>query len=482
VTATTETDQLISPLAAFARLPEWLADAIRPHRVAESLTRHVPELADGRVALLECTPQRLRAKSGAWLARYRLRVTGRAGTPWELVLVGSLCPPGEPLPDQAGVGTAPAAFGERGWGCVLPDLRLELHVEESDEALPALGTLVRPTRVARLLEPVLHEAGYDGARITTCDPVVVRYKPGSRCTVVVGLRYAGGAGPDPVVVKTHQGDKGETAWAAMTALWQKPEGWRDAVRLAEPLGYLREDRVLVQGPVPEELTLKDLARAAVVAGRPADLDRLRRELSKTAHALAAVHRSGVAYARTATLEDELLEVESVVQRLSLCVPQLAPAARPLLRALADGAAHAPPDGAVPAHHDFRPAQVLLHRGGVGFIDFDGACMAEPALDLGRFRAKLRDIGVSSLTGDEEPARPTQVADMLRLLDDLCEHFLSAYLRHAKVSRHRVVLWETCDLLTGLLHAWTKVRLARVEPRLSLLVHQLRSQSALLGTG
>ena len=74
---------------------------------------------------------------------------------------------------------------------MLPDLRLELHAQERDEALPALDTLVQPRAVAELLEPVLHEAGYDGARIASCEPVVARYKPGSRCTVVVHLRYAG---------------------------------------------------------------------------------------------------------------------------------------------------------------------------------------------------------------------------------------------------------------------------------------------------
>jgi hypothetical protein len=476
VTATSGAD-LLAPLAAFARLPDWLAEAMRPARVAASLTRHVPELADGRLALLDCTPQRLRAKGSDWVARYELRVAEPTGAPRAVVLAGSLHPPGRALPARVGAVDDGVGFGDPGWACVLPDLRLDLHVQERDEALPALPQLVRPAAVTRLLEPVLHQAGYDGARITTCDPVVVRYKPGSRCTVVVELGYAhGGPGPSPVVLKTHQGDKGETAWAAMNALWQRPEGWRHAVRLAEPLGYLRADRVLVQGPVPEERTLKDLVRQTVGRGRAADLDRLRLELTRTAHALAAVHGCGASYPRAATFEEELLEVEGVVQRLSLSVPQLAAAARPLLSALADGATSATPDPSVPAHHDFRPAQVLLHGAGLGFIDFDGACMAEPALDLGRFRAKLRDIGVSALDPSDEPVAPERVQTALRLLDELCEHFLAQYLRHAPVSRHRVVLWETCDLFTALLHAWTKVRLLRVEPRLTVLAHQLCTQS------
>jgi hypothetical protein len=38
----------------------------------------------------------------------------------------------------------------------------------------------------------------------------------------------------------------------------------------------------------------------------------------------------------------------------------------------------------------------------------------------------------------------------------------------------VLLWESCDLLTAMLHAWTKVRLLRLEPRMAVLVNQLRT--------
>jgi len=474
VSATDDAERVVGPLAAFASLPDWLAAAMQPTSVAESLVRHVPELSEGRLALLECAPQRLRAKGSDWLARYELRVAGPTGEPSRVVLVGRLLPPGAALPRAA----RPAEgreLGDPGWRCVLPDLGLELAAQESDEALPALPSLVRPEPVAALLESVLRTAGYDDARITACAPEVVRYKPGSRCTIRVRVQYADSCrGPSPVVVKTHQGDKGEWAWAAMSALWQRPEPWRQAVRLAEPLGYLQEQRVLVQGPVPEELTLKELARQAIGSGDAVSLHRLRQELACTARGLAAVHRSGATYHRTWSLAEELRDVQEVVERLSRSVPALAPAAAPLLGVLREGALQVPPDPAVPAHHDFRPAQVLLHGGRQGFIDFDGACMAEPALDLGRFRAKLRDIGISALGAG--PWQPGRLEENLRLLDDLCEHFLAEYLRHAEVSPARVLLWETCDLFTGLLHAWTKVRLLRVEPRLTVLVHRIRAQA------
>ena len=170
----------------------------------------------------------------------------------------------------------------------------------------------------------------------------------------------------------------------------------------------------------------------------------------------------------------------MVDRLAASVPALATAAMPLLSHLDDLALDTAAEPVVPAHHDFRPAQVLLSDHGVGFIDFDGACMAEPALDIGRFRAKLRDIAISAAGPDAtgRSARPVEVT--LELVDDLCDGFLADYQRHSGVSRERVLLWETCDLLTTLLHAWTKVRLARVEQRLTLLVHQVGSGGLLDG--
>ena len=120
--------------------------------------------------------------------------------------------------------------------------------------------------------------------------------------------------------------------------------------------------------------------------------------------------------------------------------------------------------------------MLLHAGKVGFIDFDGASMAEPALDLGRFRAKLRDIGISVLSASGKPLAGEALTQHLTIMDGLCEHFFDAYTEQANVSRERVLLWETCDLITAMLHAWTKVRLARIHPRLTVLKHHLEKHS------
>ena len=88
------TDPMVDSLRAFATLPRWLAAAMHGDEVADSLVRHVPELAEGRLRLLSCSPERLRAKGEEWVARYRLTVVAEGGEPRDVVLVGVLSAPG----------------------------------------------------------------------------------------------------------------------------------------------------------------------------------------------------------------------------------------------------------------------------------------------------------------------------------------------------------------------------------------------------
>src|SRR3712207_3928392 len=138
MTGTVEDRDLHTALDAFAELPEWLAVVMAPGRVAESLRRAVPELAERGLALTGAEVDRLRAKGGDWLGRCRVSLR-RDGEPSEFVLVGRLLPPGAPAPD-----VPPTPFGEPGWTCYLADLRLHLEAEEADAALPALPSLVDP--------------------------------------------------------------------------------------------------------------------------------------------------------------------------------------------------------------------------------------------------------------------------------------------------------------------------------------------------
>src|SRR5690606_26978891 len=74
MTITTNTGTVSVALESFAELPDWLAALMRPNRLADSLRRHVPEIADGRLEIVSCRADQLRAKDDQWHVRCRLSV------------------------------------------------------------------------------------------------------------------------------------------------------------------------------------------------------------------------------------------------------------------------------------------------------------------------------------------------------------------------------------------------------------------------
>jgi Ser/Thr protein kinase RdoA (MazF antagonist) len=154
------------------------------------------------------------------------------------------------------------------------------------------------------------------------------------------------------------------------------------------------------------------------------------------------------------------------------------------------AAAVPPDPAVPSHGSFRPSQVLIDHDQIGFIDFDSFCQSEPANDLALF---LSTLMVNSLTGsdsgeDEEDGTAAQVdasgeaakpvaetrEARFALATSLHEKFLNAYEQHHAVSRQRVALWESLDLLLLVLHYWIKVKPSALKEIFYLLEQFLQS--------
>src|SRR5262249_30171142 len=158
------------------------------------------------------------------------------------------------------------------------------------------------------------------------------YKPGSRCTILYRLEYPTGSEacswPELVFAKTYKGDKGRNAYAGMRKLWESPLSKGDIVTIAEPLAFIPELNVLVQGPIREEQTLKDLIRSALRDGTPDALAELDDYMRKTALGLAALRRSDARHGEMVTWEDELAEVREVADQLAGAIPQLAGVATP----------------------------------------------------------------------------------------------------------------------------------------------------------
>ena len=163
------------------------------------------------------------------------------------------------------------------------------------------------------------------------------------------------------------------------------------------------------------------------------------------------------------------EIETLIARLLVPVPELAGAAEPLLARLRALAADLPADAPVPTHGTFNPEQVLIDGERIGFIDFDDFCMAAPALDVGLFRAAIKDIGMNALESRDRAERQAR----LELLDRIGETLLAEYERHAPISRERVALWEAWSYFRNVLHVWVKVKPAEPDNAMMMLTHHIQ---------
>src|SRR5919202_1036983 len=262
-------------LYQFGALPAWLEAAAQPERVQSALARSVPAFAAGELQLEACAIRRLRfkAKTRCWTGSYCLTVLGpQPGQRRVVVLRGMIVPPGMDAPVAA---SAALAFGAEGWRTYLADLRLDLQVEPEETALTMLPALTDPDQARALLEQGIRggSEAYSEIRIAAATPRVAHYKANSRCTILYDLEYpadlaAERRGPDLVVAKTYKDDLGQNAYAGMRALWDSPLATSEKVSIAEPLAYLPDIKVLLQGPIRGEQTLGDLLRGALRSGTP----------------------------------------------------------------------------------------------------------------------------------------------------------------------------------------------------------------------
>lgn len=427
----------------------WFERAVRPEHVATELQETVPELRRGDEELRGVRMIRLRAAEPErhWTATYLLDLTRKDGSTHTIAAHGTLVPPEAEPPAAASA----AGFGGDGWRLWLPGARVLLRTWARDDALPGLTALTDPGTAREVLERVLREGAPDraGLRLAEVTTTVASYKPGTRATMVCDLGYPDGeqvrpGWPAAIVAKANAGDEGRTVDAALRALWGSPLRTSPHVAVAEPLGYVPELGLTVQGHLEHAWTLKDLlAEAFAPSGGPVDPVPAVRA---TAVALAAVHTSGVTEGSPHTWDEELTSHWRKHENLSAVVPWLADLTAGALDRLRTAGAAVPPDPAVVTHGSFRTAQVLVTpEGRIGIIDFDKLRQAEPAADIGPFLAKLRHTAVNKSGGDV-PDEAT-VAALDARVDQLRAEFLAAYREHAGVSPQRLAVWEGLEYLS-----------------------------------
>jgi aminoglycoside phosphotransferase (APT) family kinase protein len=119
------------------------------------------------------------------------------------------------------------------------------------------------------------------------------------------------------------------------------------------------------------------------------------ELRLTAQALARLHTSSV-HPSGASPRTGSKEAKRARERAALIAGRnvdQAEEVQRLAQQLAQRLDALQPDQYRPAHGGFKASQLLFHSHRVFVVDFDGFCLADPALDVGYFLAYLRPSGL-----------------------------------------------------------------------------------------
>jgi hypothetical protein len=119
------------------------------------------------------------------------------------------------------------------------------------------------------------------------------------------------------------------------------------------------------------------------------------ELWLTGQALARLHTSAITLP-PGTLRTGAKEAKRALERAALIAGRYSAQAvevQQLARRLASRLSSLQPSEYRPAHGGFKASQLLFHSHRVFVVDFDGLCLADPALDVGYFLAYLRPSGL-----------------------------------------------------------------------------------------
>jgi hypothetical protein len=475
-------NHLMAGMYELRDLPDWLLAPLQSQKVIDSLCRSVREFESGEWSIQRCSIKRffLKDDSGYWEGTYRLTVKSSAtGQEQTVTLYGLLTAPWLVKPTSTERSASP--FGSPDWRCFLPELNLSLETEPPEKKLASLAQVTDPSQSRVLLEKVFREEGRLPAdrSIVSCTPQILSDKPGSRCIIRYELEYSSPSEPLPrcpraVIGKVYRNNsKAQNAFEGMSALWHSSLANNSLVTIAEPITYLPDLKMMLQATIPGEASLEDLLKSVIKSPNVENQKTLFDYMRKTAAGLAALHQSRAVYGDHIELEERFAEAHEKAHRLAVIIPELEKHILPLIDQLENLAAVYPEETVVPTHGTFNPEQVLINGERIGFIDFDSQSMAEPALDVGLFRAAIKDTGMNISFPSKFPDQSERLA-RLALLDEIGDVFLSEYETHAPVSRDRVALWEAIDYLRNCLHYWIKVKPAEPDHALLILDHHLQN--------
>lgn len=399
--------------------------------------------------------------AGAWcvvrfdlvVAGRRLLVTGRmyaAPEDCSAYVAGRL----EPL--AASAPSAVTALVQRAVAEVSP-MRLALSVFPIDGELPSLVTAADMTAMRDVLRTALRQHYGPEIDVVECEVEAGHYGRRHRCVLRYRVQTRDAAGISRRLVVYGKVADDDSLERSVAAVERVREVVGDAVAAPLPLAYLQSLRLVLFEELPGVPCIAQLVRAAItglpvqVAGAP-PLGEAIRSAARTA---ATLHSSGIDHGPVRSLSGDVDGVRQVLALLRPLSPALADHLDDRMQAVEERASTG---GALPvvfSHGDYSYTQLLFAGDRAGLVDFDTACRAEAAVDLGHFLAYLDLAGRKS----DQPA-----AAVVRAVG---EQFMAAYVDDRRTAAdastlvERTQLYRTISLVRLAAHAWQKLKARRL---------------------
>jgi ABC-type multidrug transport system ATPase subunit len=348
------------------------------------------------------------------------------------------------------------------------DLGLVLHAFPLDPALPSLARATDPAELIERLGPML-KSSLPGLQLQGCQAEVVRYRPGTcvlRYELAWQLQPSRRSLKQVVYGKVYGDGRGQLVGPAVTALRQRMDGASPSLPFLVPRfrGYLPDLQLVLLEAVAGSPLLKAMIRAQLGApGVPAFPGPTPEgAVAACAHIAAALHGSSIPVGPPRTLAEEVDGLRAAVEALAPMAPALATSLHRHLDGIGD-VVREPAGPLGVAHGDFSPSQVLFDGVTTSIVDFDTVCLAEPALDLGQFSARLAVVlrtapGGSGASGNGSDLESVFLREYLRLGSDGDRDDLLP----------RVAAYRTVALARLAVRSWCQLKPQRLRPVLGLL--------------
>jgi hypothetical protein len=314
---------------------------------------------------------------------------------------------------------------------------LDLWTYPNDPELPGLARLLDVEWVRARLAADPARYGLDSAPVSVTGRLG-KHVVGKRGGVRLRVRTERGA-EVTLFGKAYRRDPGRTAYTRLDQVWNSRPRREGAFLAPRALAW------------DEELGLfwQEALAGAPLNKDPETLARLPEFTEDVGHRLAGLHRANLDLPLELGFDTQLAWVQRARRSLEETYPEGVAACAPAFDALLTAAPAVATAEVAVLHGSFRMSHALPTPRGIGFIDFDGACLGDPAVDLGRWIAHAYRVAIGG---------KVDVAAVDLSTERLCAGYAAAAAR--PVVRERIRWSAACNLLAGAMDKSVK----RMDPR------------------